>query len=94
MRGIAPDRILDNRRKVGFKRPDPRLLNTRDPEVREYLLADGPLFDIVRRDRVEALLDEEYLPNSGSKFLFNVVCSKIFLEEVARDLSALRRRAL
>ena len=83
MRGIAPDRILDNRRKVGFNAPIHDLLDVHDPEVRDYLLADGPLFDIVRRDHVEALLDQDYLPNSGSKFLFNVVCSKIFLEEVA-----------
>ena len=83
MRGIVPDKILDNRRKVGFNAPIHDLLDVKDPEVRDYLLADGPLFDVVRRESVEALLDEEFLPNSMSKFLFNVVCTKIFLEEVA-----------
>lgn len=83
MRGIVPDRILDNRRKVGFNAPIAALLDTRDPETRAALLADGPIFELVRRDAVEALLDKELLPNSESKFLFNFVNSKLFLEEFA-----------
>ena len=83
MRGIAPDRALDNRRKVGFNAPIESLLDADDPEVRAELLADSPLFEVVRRDKVEALLDKRNLPNSESKTLFNILCTKLFLEEVA-----------
>lgn len=83
MRGIAPDRILDNRRKVGFNAPIHSLLNTGDPAVRAELLADSPVFEHVRRDKVEALLDKRDLPNSESKLLFNILNAKLFLEEVA-----------
>jgi asparagine synthase (glutamine-hydrolysing) len=83
MRGIAPDRALDNRRKVGFNAPIESLLDADDPEVRAELLADSPLFDVVRRDKVEALLNKRNLPNSESKTLFNILCTKLFLEEVA-----------
>jgi len=84
MRGIVPDPILDNRRKVGFNAPIRALLDTHDPAVRDELLAPGPLWDVVRRDKVEGLLDREgELPNSESKTLFNILCTKLFLEEAA-----------
>lgn len=83
MRGIAPDAVLDNRRKVGFNAPILDLLDTRDPAVRDEVLADGPIWDVVRRDAVQKLLDSDDLPNSRSKFLFSVLASKMFLEECA-----------
>jgi asparagine synthase (glutamine-hydrolysing) len=81
MRGIVPDGVLDNRRKVGFNAPINALLDTTDPEVRGAVLDDSPIFDIVRKDAVEELLDKDFLPNSESKFLFSFVNSKLFLEE-------------
>jgi asparagine synthase (glutamine-hydrolysing) len=84
MRGIVPDRILDNRRKVGFNAPIEALLDTSDPAVREEMLADSPFFEHVRREKVAALLDRPNpLPNSESKLLFNLLNAKLFLEEVA-----------
>jgi asparagine synthase (glutamine-hydrolysing) len=82
MRGIVPDRVLDNRRKVGFNAPILAFLDVGDPETREYLLGDGPIFDHVRRDAVAGLLDRDFLPNSESKFLFNFVNARMFLEEL------------
>jgi asparagine synthase (glutamine-hydrolysing) len=52
--------------------------------VREELLADSPIYEHVRRPKVEALLARRDLPNSESKLLFNVLNAKLFLEEVAR----------
>ena len=42
---------------------------------------DSPVFDHIRRDKIEALLSKQDLPNSKSKFLFNFVNSKIFIEK-------------
>jgi asparagine synthase (glutamine-hydrolysing) len=81
MRGIAPDPVLDSRRKVGFNAPLLDLLDPSDPAVRAELLADSPIWEVVNRDRVAALLDGHELPNSRSKFLFSVLGSKLFLEE-------------
>jgi asparagine synthase (glutamine-hydrolysing) len=84
MRGIVPDRILDNPRKVGFNAPIHALLDTGDPAVRAELLEPrSPVWDLVRREPIEETLAREFLPNSASKFLFNFVCAKLFLEEVA-----------
>ncbi len=83
MRGIVPARILDNHRKVGFNAPIFSFLDTRDPEVRSCLLDHSPIFDHVRRDLMETLIDKEEVPNSESKFIFYFLCSKMFLEEFA-----------
>ena len=81
MRGIVSDTVLDERRKVGFNAPIRALLDPDDPAVRSELLADGPLFDVIDRDRFAGLLDKETLPNSESKLLFNFLNAKLFLEE-------------
>lgn len=83
VRGIAPDHVLDQPRKIGFNAPIEALLDPADPATRAALLADSPIFDVVRRESVAALLDQHSLPNSRSKFLFSFVSSKLFLEECA-----------
>lgn len=81
MRGIAPDCVLDNARKVGFNAPIFDFLDIKDDEVRAHLLDDSPIFDHVRRDKIEQMLDKESLPNSESKFLFYFLGSRMFLEQ-------------
>lgn len=81
MRGIVPQRILDNRRKVGFNAPVMDLLNADDAAVRQWLMADGEVFEHVRRESMAALLERPHFPNSESKFLFNFINCKMFLEE-------------
>ncbi len=83
MRGIAPDAIIDNRRKVGFNAPVLDYLDVNEPEVRAYLFDDSPIYDYVRRDMIEDLAKLTDLPNSQSKFLFNFVNCKMFMEEFA-----------
>jgi asparagine synthase (glutamine-hydrolysing) len=80
VRGIAPDAAVDNPRKVGFNAPISALLDVRDRTVRRTLLAESPIFDLVRRECIEKLLDRQGLPNSESKFLFYFVSAKLFLE--------------
>jgi asparagine synthase (glutamine-hydrolysing) len=81
MRDIVPDRILDNPRKVGFNAPIFSFLDVHDEAVRARLLDRSPIFDHVRRDRIEDLIQKAQLPNSESKFLFYFLSSKMFLEE-------------
>ncbi len=83
MRGIVPERILNNPRKVGFNAPIFSFLDVENPEVRACLLDENPIFDYVWRDRIEELITKPDLPNSESKFLFYFLSSKMFLEEFA-----------
>ena len=81
MRGIVPDLVLDNPRKVGFNAPILSFLDLKDPEVRSYVLDKSGIFEHIRREKIEALLAQPDLPNSQSKFLFYFLSSKMFLEE-------------
>jgi asparagine synthase (glutamine-hydrolysing) len=83
MRGIVPQPLLDNRRKVGFNAPIDALLDFPNPAVRREVLADSPVFDLVRRERIAALCEKPKLANSESKFVFSFLNTKMFLEEFA-----------
>ena len=81
MRGIVPDFILDNPRKVGFNAPLFDYLNVADPQVKAYLLDQSVVYDYVQRGKIEQLLKEEQLLNSQSKFLFSFIGTKMFMEQ-------------
>ena len=80
MRGMVPDSILSSRKKIGFNASINELLDTNDLQVREFILDNGPVYDIVKRSCIEDLINETELPNSFSKFLFNFINIKLFLD--------------
>jgi asparagine synthase (glutamine-hydrolysing) len=81
LKGIAPKAIINNRRKIGFNAPVEDLLDLKNPRIIEYLLDETEVFDYVKRLPIESLVKQENLPNSKSKFLFNFLNVKIFLEQ-------------
>jgi asparagine synthase (glutamine-hydrolysing) len=83
VRGIVPDAVLDCRRKVGFNAPLLDMLDTADPAVRDELLADSPIFAIIRRSEIERWLGKSTLDDSENKFLFSALSAKMFVEECA-----------
>ena len=83
MAGIAPDAVMQNRRKVGFNAPIHSFLDMKNPAVRAELLRDSPIFDLIQREKIEQLLEKADLPNSESKFVFYFLNCKLFLEEFA-----------
>jgi len=60
----------------------------KDPSVRSYLLDDSPIYDYVRKDRIEKLIGRSDLPNSESKFLFYFLNCKMFHEEFGQDAAS------
>ena len=83
VRGMAPNEVIDNPRKIGFNVPLFDYLDVADMEVRKELLADSPIFDVIKRDEIESILNPGKIENSRSKFLFNFICAKYFLENAA-----------
>jgi asparagine synthase (glutamine-hydrolysing) len=83
VRGIAPDSVVNQRRKTGFNAPVESFLDLSDTAVKRELLADGPVFELIKRDKIAGLLEKRNLPNSESKFLFYFVNTKLFLERFA-----------
>lgn len=80
-RGVLNDQVRLDKQKKGFNASFHSLLNLDRPESREFLLDRGAIFDFVRREKIEALLAEDSLTNSYSKFLFSFVSAKIFLSQ-------------
>jgi asparagine synthase (glutamine-hydrolysing) len=84
LRGLVPDVLLDNRRKMGFNAPLFDLLDRNDPQVRAYLLDRSPIHQLVRREAVERLLAEPDPDHHTNLFLFYVLSARLFLEAAAR----------
>jgi asparagine synthase (glutamine-hydrolysing) len=78
---LVPEKVTGNHQKVGFNLSIQSVLDLKVPSVRAALLDGSPIFEYVRRDKIEEVLAKDSLPNSFSKFLFNFIGSKIFLEE-------------
>ena len=80
MRGIVPNIVLDERKKVGFNAPIKDLLDFKNSNTISYILDDSEIFDLVSKKSIEKLIKQEYFNNSTSKFLFNFLNTKMFLE--------------
>ena len=80
VRSIVPEQILNNPRKVGFNGPIEDLLEIDNASVREFILDDSEVFELINKKKIEELLKKQQLTNSESKFIFNFLNIKIFLE--------------
>ena len=80
VRSIVPEQILKNPKKVGFNGPIEDLLDFKDPNIRENLLDNSEIFKLINKNKIEQLFKKESLMNSESKFIFNFLNVKIFLE--------------
>lgn len=78
--GILNDRVRTDRQKKGFNASIHSFIDFDAREVRDELLEDGEIFEYVDRGRMERLFDEKPTSNSSSKFLFNFINAKIFLD--------------
>jgi asparagine synthase (glutamine-hydrolysing) len=82
VRGLAPAQVVDNPRKVGFNAPIASFIDTRSRQVRDWLLADSPIYQIVRRECLASLLDCPAPSEHDSKFLFSFAGCKVFLDQL------------
>lgn len=82
MIGIVPDRILWERKKVGFNSSLFEFINLKDKQIRDFVLDQSSIYDLVDREKVEKYFfsNIDVQNNSDSKFLFSLINAKIFLE--------------
>ena len=81
VKNILNDKVRLDRRKKGFNASIKSLINFDDKASFDYFLSDSPIFEIIRKDKIEFLLKKHSLKNSYNKFLFNFLNSKIFIEK-------------
>ncbi|RED54355.1 asparagine synthase (glutamine-hydrolyzing) [Aestuariispira insulae] len=77
-RGLVPPEILDMSRKVGFNARITSLLYRDNPDVVERLMSDTPVFDILRRDRIEQLMKPDTPLEGYDNFLFAFASAQLF----------------
>ncbi|MDO8675166.1 MAG: asparagine synthase (glutamine-hydrolyzing) [Candidatus Omnitrophota bacterium] len=82
VKGMLNDKVRLDRQKKGFNASINSIIDFNDPKSREYLLEDSPVFKIVKREKIKALMDQNKgaFANHDSKFLFNFINTKIFVE--------------
>ena len=87
MKNIVNDNILWNKRKVGFNAPLSEIYDFRLKKNREAILDYSEIFEIFNRDKIEKIFSKKLnkIPNSLSKFIFNFLSCKIFLENNSKS---------
>jgi len=78
--GVVADSVRLDKRKRGFNASIDSLVDRSDAATRDRLLADGPIFEVVKREALESFLDGSMKDNSFSKFLFSFISAKLFLD--------------
>lgn len=80
MEGILNDKVRLSREKKGFNASINSILDFNNPDHRAYILDDSPVFEFIKKDKIEDLIGQDEFPNSYKKFLFNFINTKVFLE--------------
>jgi asparagine synthase (glutamine-hydrolysing) len=81
MKGILSDKVRLDRQKKGFNASIHSIVDLKSEENIAYLLEEkSPIFNLVSREKVKALMSAEWLPNHQSKFLFSFISAKMFME--------------
>jgi len=81
VKGILNEKVRQDRKKIGFNASINSLIDFNNQESRNYLLGESPVFDIVNKKKVSDIMRINPMPNSYSKFIFNFINTKIFLEK-------------
>jgi asparagine synthase (glutamine-hydrolysing) len=79
-KGILNDTVRMDRRKRGFNVSIYSLIDFSRQEIKDIFLSDSAVFDFVNRDKIEELIKNRPSSNSFSKFLFNFINIKIFMD--------------
>ncbi|EKD28612.1 MAG: hypothetical protein ACD_79C00261G0004 [uncultured bacterium] len=80
LNGILNDQVRLDRRKKGFNASIQSLIDFNNPDQIAYLLEDSPVFDLFDKEKVSRILKMQEISNSYSKFIFNFINVKLFLE--------------
>jgi len=82
MKGILNDQVRLDRRKKGVNASINSMIDLQDSDVRSYLLdTKAEIFQIINRDKIEKLFNRFPIENHMSKFIFNFINMRIFLEK-------------
>ena len=83
MAGIVHKKILWTHKKWGFNSSIENLLNFQDKKIKDYLFdKKSDIYEFIDYKKFQKLFLNKKFPNHLSKFIFNVLGCKIFMEKV------------
>ena len=80
MKGLVQDKVLFDRHKKGFNCSIDSLINFENKNIKDTLLEESSIFEFINKNKFKKLLDNSFKDNVISKFLFNFLTTKIFLD--------------
>jgi asparagine synthase (glutamine-hydrolysing) len=84
MSGTLNDQVRLDRRKKGFNASINSLFDFSDKNTCDYFLdSSSVIYDLIDISNIERLINTNTAPNHYSKFLFNFINCKIFLDQQA-----------
>jgi len=86
LRDISKDFLIDdirlNRKKRGFNASINSILDLKDKETQNFIFDHkSPINEFIDLKKLERDINFHQIPNHLSKLIFNVICTKIFLEK-------------
>jgi len=80
-KGLLNDQVRLDRRKKGFNASINSIIDLSDKKVSDFLFDDSSeLFTFIDRKKIKCLISQNDQPNHFSKFIFNLLNAKIFLD--------------
>jgi asparagine synthase (glutamine-hydrolysing) len=81
MKGILNDQVRLDKHKKGFNASINSVIDTSNLNDVDFILEDSEVYHLVDRNKVIEILKQPTLSNSFSKFLFNFINVKLFLDQ-------------
>ena len=80
-KGLLDDDVRLDRNKRGFNASIESFLDMKNPNTRDHLLEESPIFDIINKNKFSEYINStDFYLNKNKKFLFYFLNIKIFLE--------------
>ena len=80
-KGILNKKIRLDKKKVGFNSSIDSIFNTENKKMKNFIFdKKSEIYDMVNREKLIELFKKKSKPNYLSKFLFNFINAKIFLD--------------
>ena len=73
-------KVLYESKKMGFNCSIDTLINFNSKSMKNFMLEKSPLDEFINKKKISTLLNSDYKQNYLSKFLFNIINTKLFLE--------------
>ena len=86
VREIVPSRIIDKHEKIGFNVPILDYLDLNNKSIKNQLLSDSPVFDLINKEEINNIIQMSNFPNSKSKLLFNFINVKFFFRNFYNEM--------